>query len=147
MEFPEIGELVPHSGPMLLLRRVVEHAEDRTVCELDPADSGPFLSPDGKVPAWVALEYMAQCAAAHAGLLARAAGGVPGTGMLLGTRHLRLAVESFLTGETLRVGVACVHAGSQMVSFVGEVVGSDGDVLAEARFNVYTGEIPDSEIS
>jgi predicted hotdog family 3-hydroxylacyl-ACP dehydratase len=147
MEFPEIGDLMPHSGPMLLLRRVVEHDEDRTVCELDPADSGLFLSTGGEVPAWVALEYMAQCAAAHAGLLARAAGGKPATGMLLGTRHLHLAVESFSAGETLRVAVACVHARSQMVSFAGEVLGSGGEVLAEARFNVYTGELPGSEIS
>jgi predicted hotdog family 3-hydroxylacyl-ACP dehydratase len=146
MEFPEIGELVPHSGAMLLLRRVVEHDEDRTVCELDPADSGPFLSPEGEVPAWVALEYMAQCAAAHAGLLARAAGGVAGTGMLLGTRRLRLAVDGFPAGETLRVTVTCAHAGSQMVSFAGKVLGSGGDVLAEARFNVYTGKIPGREI-
>jgi hypothetical protein len=33
-----------------------------------------------------------------------------------------------------------------MVSFAGKVLGSGGDVLAEARFNVYTGKIPGREI-
>lgn len=137
MSFPEIRELVPHSGSMLLVRRVVEHSEERTVCEVDPADSRLFFDAEARVPAWVALEWMAQCAAARGGLYARAKGEAPRGGMLLGTRRLELAVASFAPGETVRVSVARVHAGAQMLSFAGEVRAAAGEVVAAARFNVY----------
>ncbi len=142
MSYPDVDDLIPHSGPMLLVRRVLEHSEERTVCEVDPADSGLFAAEDGAVPAWVALEYMAQCAAVHGGLSARKSGAPPRAGMLLGTRRLRLAVDSFRSGQTLHVSVACVHAGSQMLSFAGVVRAVGGAVLAEARFNVYMAETP-----
>ncbi len=137
MNYPSVGDLVPHSGAMLLVRSVVEHTATRTVCEVDPADSGLFADERGDVPAWLGLEYMAQCAAVHGGMLARASGEPPRAGMLLGTRRLRLAVDHFRSGQRLLVSVACVHAGSQMLSFAGEVRDSEGQVLAEARLNVY----------
>lgn len=136
-DFPSVAELVPHSGPMLLVKRVLEHSADRTVCEVDPAESGPFLDEGIGVPTWVGLEYMAQCAAVHGGLLARRNGEPPRAGLLLGTRRLKLATDRFRPGELLRVSVSCVHPGAQMLSFAGEVRGAAGNLLAEARFNVY----------
>ena len=41
---------------------------------VDPADSVLLADADGGVPAWVGIEYMAQCIAVHSGLLSRAAG-------------------------------------------------------------------------
>ncbi len=143
MTFPDVRELVPHSGSMLLIRRVLEHSEERTVCEIDPADSRLFFDAEGRVPAWVALEWMAQCAAARGGLYARASGEPPRAGMLLGTRRLELAVASFAAGDIVAVSVARVHAGAQMLSFAGEVRGAVGEVLAAARFNVYMIDNPE----
>lgn len=146
MSFPEVAELIPHSGPMLLVRRVLEHSQERTVCEVDPADSSLFVMEGGGIPAWLALEYMAQCAAVHGGLLAKESGAPPRAGMLLGTRRLRLAVETLQPGQSLRVSVACVHAGSQLLSFEGEVRAAEGEVLAAARFNVYMADNPGEAI-
>ena len=141
--FPDVAELVPHSGSMLLVGRVVEHSDERTVCEIDPARSGPFVDAEGRVPAWVALEYMAQCAAVHGGLSSRERGTPPRPGMLLGTRRLRLEADHFRTGQNLLASVVCVHFGAQMLSFDGEVREAEGRVLAQARFNVYMADIPD----
>jgi len=138
MEYPEIDTLVPHAAPMLLVRRVLEHSPRETVCEVYTADSVLFADRDGRVPAWVGLEYMAQCAAVHGGLAAHVAGIVPPVGMLLGTRRLELAVGWFETGQILRVAARRVHAGTQMLSFAAAIHdGRGGRVLAEARINIY----------
>lgn len=138
MEYPEIDTLVPHAAPMLLLRRVLEHSPEETVCEVDTADSTLFVDGLGRVPAWVGLEYMAQCAAVHGGLAAHMAGTLPPMGMLLGTRRLELVVGSFEIGQILRVAARRVHAGTQMLSFAAAIHdGCGGRVLAEARINIY----------
>ena len=61
-------------------------------------------------------------------------------------RRLRLAVDTLQAGQSLRVSVACVHAGSQLLSFEGEVRAAEGEVLAEARFNVYMADNPGEAI-
>lgn len=143
MEYPEIDTLMPHAAPMLLVRRVLEHSPDETVCEVDTADSGLFRARDGRVPGWVGLEYMAQCAAAHGGLVARAAGIAPPAGMLLGTRRLILAIDSFEPGQILRVATRRVHAGAQMLSFAATIHDDGGEkLLAEARINIHLAEFP-----
>ena len=55
------------------------------------ADSELFRAADGRVPAYVGLEYMAQCIAAHGGLVARALGRAPSPGLLVGAKQLALA--------------------------------------------------------
>jgi predicted hotdog family 3-hydroxylacyl-ACP dehydratase len=143
MEDPEIGTLVPHSAPMLLVRRVLEHSPQETVCEVDTADSGLFADRDGRVPAWVGLEYMAQCAAVHGGLVAFAGGNAPPAGMLLGTRRLALAIERFEPGQILRVATRRVHAGAQMLSFAAAIHDGRGEkLLSEARINIHLVEFP-----
>ncbi len=144
MEFPEVEELVPHSRPMLLVQCVLRHSADATVCQVDTADSGLFRDGDGRVPAWVGLEYMAQCAAVHGGLVTRSTGVAPRAGMLLGTRRLRLVVDRFEAGQILRVSARRVHAGAQMVSFAAEIHDRTGErLLAEARLNIYLADRPD----
>ncbi len=138
MSYPELGDLVPHSGPMLLLREVCEHDAEQTTCTADPTDSRLFLDDHGVVPAWVGLEYMAQCAAVHGGLVGRAAGESPRAGLLLGTRKLELAADCFRPGQQLRVSARRVHAGSQMLSFACEILDDQTkELLASARINVY----------
>lgn len=145
MTFPDVRELVPHSGSMLLLRRVLEHAPERTVCEVDPGDGVLFADDRGRVPSWLGLEYMAQCVAAHGGLHARAAADGPRQGMLLGTRRLRLEVVRFAAGRLLRVAAtrahAVGHATGRMLSFDCEIHDAVGETrLAAARLSVYVSE-------
>ena len=101
--FPAIEAILPHEGPMVLLSRVLSHDDDSTVCAVDVDGSGMFRDASGAVPAWVAVEYMAQCVAAHAGLVAHAAGEPPPMGFLLGGRRVTFQVARFQRGERLRV--------------------------------------------
>jgi len=138
-EIPELTELLPHSGPMLLLGRVLSHEAERTVCRLDPAASELFRDAEGRVPAWLALEWMAQCIAAHGGLLARAAGRPPSPGMLVGAKRVQLDRRDFAPGETLEVEAR--HAGSAgaLASF-DCALRSGAEIVATGALSVYVSD-------
>ena len=136
--FPSIAELVPQAGPMCLLDRVLEHAPGCTVCAVDPGRSALLAAPDGSVPVWVGLEYMAQCIAAHGGLIALARGESQLPGVLLGSRRVSFGVERFEIGRELRVS-ARHHRGERgLVAFDCDVRDLDGGPpLVHGRLNVY----------
>ncbi len=141
MAFANPRDLVPHSGQMLLLHSVVTHDAEQTVCEVRVADSTLFRNEGGDVPAWVGIEYMAQCIAAHGGLVARTSGKPPQPGMLLGTRRLEINVPTFASNQVLHVSARSVHVGAEMVSFACEIRDATaGGVLAVGRLNVYVGK-------
>ena len=101
--YPPVAEVLPHAGRMVLLDRILTHTDTRTTCEVGIRPGSVFADADGSVPAWVALEYMAQCIAAHGGLRARAAGEAIKPGALLGTRSLTLHTARFEGGQRLEV--------------------------------------------
>jgi predicted hotdog family 3-hydroxylacyl-ACP dehydratase len=123
---------------MCLLDRVVEHDASRTVCAVDPGRSALLAAPDGSVPVWVGLEYMAQCIAAHGGLVALERGEPPRPGVLLGSRRLRFGVQRFEPGRELRVA-ARHHRGERgLLAFDCEVREAGGhSPLVRGRLNVY----------
>ena len=138
-EREDVSLLLPQQGPMRLLSRVLEHTPEQTVCAADTDRSELFREPDGTVPAWVALEYMAQCMAVHAGLAARSRGEAAQPALLLGSRRLRLRVDHFAAGCTLWVS-ARHHRGEQgLVAFDCEVRDEPGGaLLASGRLLAYT---------
>jgi len=89
-----------HREPMLFLDTLVDIGPDFAVCDWQV--SADFELHDGRhgVPAYAAIEYMAQCVAVHAGARARARGFVPPQGYLLGTRQFDTSIEHFATGES-----------------------------------------------
>jgi predicted hotdog family 3-hydroxylacyl-ACP dehydratase len=136
--FPELGELLPHAAGMRLLSRVVDHGPSHTTCAVDPAAGGAFRRADGSLPAWVGLEYMAQCAAAHGGLGSRARGEAPRPGLFLGSRRARFHVDAFAPGQALRVTARHRRGELGLVAFDCEVCdAADDRRLAEGRLNVY----------
>lgn len=138
--FPDLAELVPHAGPMRLVARVLAHAPSGTRCALDPAASELFRDADGRIPGWVALEWMAQCIAAHGGLVARAAGRPPSPGMLVGARRLELAQSAFTPGDPLEVEARFAGAAGALASFECALRSGDGEVAATAILSVYVSE-------
>jgi predicted hotdog family 3-hydroxylacyl-ACP dehydratase len=93
------------------------------------------------------LEYMAQCVAAHAGLLRRASGEAPRVGFLLSVRRLEIRAPYFRRGQRL---VASAHriwgATEGLVSFDCELQDAEsGDLLLRGSISCFTpreGEIP-----
>lgn len=136
--FPAIATLVPHSGKMCLLARVLDHTRQRTSCEVDPAGSRLLANPDGSVPVWVALEYMAQCVAVHGGLASLARGETPRPGLLLGSRRIGFAARELAPGEKLRV-TAEHHRGELGLAAFDCAVSAEagGAPLVRGRLNVY----------
>ncbi len=100
----QVAELVPHSGRMSLLSRIVDYDEGWLLAEID-INSDSMFADDRGVPAWIGLEYMAQAIAAYAGLQERIQGGVPKIGFLLGSRNYSSSGDYFAHGHTFQVRV------------------------------------------
>jgi len=123
---------------MCLLDRVIEHSLEHTVCAVDPGGSSLLARIDGSVPAWVALEYMAQCIAVHGGLVAQSRGEGQRPGLFLGSRRVRFDAIDFAPGDELLVS-ARHHLGERgLVAFDCTVArNSDTAPLVHGRLNVF----------
>jgi predicted hotdog family 3-hydroxylacyl-ACP dehydratase len=136
-----IEAVVPHSGAMLLVGPILEHRPEYTRCRVEVARSALFSRPDGRVPAWVALEWMAQCVAAHGGLVAHALGLPVRPGLFLGTRGVRLRADDFAADEALEVCARHLRGELGLVSFACRLERpGGGEPLAEGNLSVYVVE-------
>ena len=102
-ELPPIDELIPHCGGSILLDRVLAHDGDSTTARVVVGSRRWLRQRDGSVAPWLAIEYMAQCVAAHEGMLSRANGRTLPLGFLVGVKSLRLGAQRFDRDEELRV--------------------------------------------
>jgi predicted hotdog family 3-hydroxylacyl-ACP dehydratase len=122
---------------MRLLDRVEAHDEERTACRVLPTASALFRNADGSVPVWVGIEFMAQCAAVHGGLLARERGEAPRPGLFVGSRRLAFRCESFAPDVPLRVTARHAAGHGDALAFDCAVEDpAGGPPLVEGRLNV-----------
>jgi len=134
---PPIDALLPQTGPMRLLESVLAHDAESTRCLIDPVRSVLFRDGSGRVPAWVGIEYMAQCIAAHGGLRARARGEAPHPRLLLGSRRLVFRCDGFERAPLLQVTARHAAGRSRMLAFECSVLHPDtGRPLVEGRLHV-----------
>jgi predicted hotdog family 3-hydroxylacyl-ACP dehydratase len=104
MSLPDIRELVPHAGPMVLLDRLVSVGDETLCAEVVIGRDTVFCDGQG-VGAWVGIEYMAQAVAAFAGYEAYVRGDAVKVGFLLGSRRYECSRPGFATGSRLHVHV------------------------------------------
>lgn len=91
IEHDEICELIPHSGQMCLLERVIRWDETSIECESGSHMlSGNPLRNEGSLPSIYLVEYGAQAMAVHGSLLAREQGRKFGNGYLAALRDLQI---------------------------------------------------------
>ena len=136
-----VEELVPHSGKMVLLDRVIEFDEENMVAELIVRDDGLFG--DGNtVPALLGIEYMAQTIAAFGGIKRRLAGRPLDLGFLLGTRRYVCNVGTFAVGSVLTVSVKRLVEDQELGVFDCHIT-AEG-ISVSAKLNVYQ---PDSAVN
>lgn len=138
MNLPDIHDLVPHSGAMSLLGRLLA-ADDENLCAEVTITAGSMFCVDGAVGAWVGVEYMAQAVAAHAGHAARLIGQPVRVGFLLGTRRYACAVPAFAVGSLLHIHVQRALQGENgLGAFECRIVdGVGGGELATATITVF----------
>ncbi len=136
-----VEELLPHSGRMVLLNRVIEFDEENMVAEVIVRDDGLFG--DGNtVPAWLGIEYMAQTIAALGGMKRRLAGKPLNPGFLLGTKRYECNVDLFPMGSVLTVSIKRLVEDQGLGVFDCHIT-AEG-MSASAKLNVYQ---PDSAIN
>ena len=107
--YPPIEELMPHRGPVVLLHAILHHDSESTDARVSIAKQKWLKRENGTVAASLAVEYMAQCVAAHEGLLALDDDRPPPTGFLVGVTGLCLEVAEFAADAKLRVRVRRVR--------------------------------------
>jgi len=101
-DLPDIRALIPHSGPMVLLDRVIS-VDAESVCAEVRIRQDSLFCVDGGVGAWVGLEYIAQAIAAYAGYNAALLGKPVKIGFLLGTRRYECVRPTFALGSVIKV--------------------------------------------
>ena len=130
----DIAELIPHSGKMVWLDRIVDCDDNALSAEFVVRDDG-LLGNDETVPTWAGIEYMAQAIAAYAGMMSRRAGEPVKPGFLLGTRRYSSNIAEFKVGSTLTVRVKKIIQENNLAAFECKIQG-DG-VEVSANLNVY----------
>lgn len=133
-----ITELLPHSGNMVFLDRVVNFDSDSMTTEVTVRSNGLF-GDERKIPAWLGIEYMAQSVAAHGGMMCKISGKPINPGFLLGTRRYQCNIDAFDVGSLLTVKVKKLIQDQGLGVFECRISG-DG-VSISANLNVYQ---PDS---
>jgi predicted hotdog family 3-hydroxylacyl-ACP dehydratase len=133
----EIRKLIPHTGLMCLLDRVIEW-DDRSIICISNTHRNPAnpLRRDGRLSAVHALEYAAQAVAVHGGLRARSAGATAAPGYLAALRDAHLHVIR-LDNLVSPLQICAYRLFGDTVNTVYECRVSAGDVLlADGRVTI-----------
>lgn len=136
----DIGSVVPHSGRMLMVDRLLASDEDSVTVSAQVRSDNLFADETG-VPAWVGIEYMAQAIAAWAGCRALARGEPVRIGFLLGTRRYVSARAHFAFGAQLRIEATRELFGDNGLGMFTCRIFEGGLELAHAQVSVF--EPPD----
>jgi predicted hotdog family 3-hydroxylacyl-ACP dehydratase len=131
-----VSELVPHSGPMLLLDDVLGAGPDWVMAGVRIAEDSLFFDPGAGMPCWLGLEYMAQTIALYSGLHARRDGRPVPIGLLLGSRRYQALTGHFALGSYLRIHARQEWYDGQMGIFDCRIE-EDERCLAWARLKVF----------
>ena len=130
----EIAELIPHSGSMILLDKIVEFDEHSLSAELVVRNYA-LLGHNKKVPAWVGIEYMAQTIAAYAGIHSKKLGEPIKLGFLLGTRRYTSNIDSFDIGTALTIKITKIIHDDKLGVFECKIYGTGIEI--NANLNVF----------
>ncbi len=136
----QIRKLVPHAGSMCLLEAVEEWSDDAITCSTTTHRRVDHpLRRDGELAALHLIEYGAQAAAVHGGLLAQREGASAARpGMLTALRDCQLYVARVDDVEaplTVRARKLIANADGSMYQFE---ISAAGVKLAEGRVSVLT---------
>lgn len=126
-------DLIPHRPPMVLIDEILDfNAETRSLTaavDVKKEWQGNY----------VAIEYMAQTAAALAGYFDKLENAEKPArpGFLLGTRRLTLDLERFEVGKRYLVKAVNEFADSNSAAFTCTIEDSSGTVVATATLNAF----------
>ena len=143
MSTQHAAQFLPHAAPMVLLETVIEVTTETARCSVNVSKDSvlaPFLNAQGALPAWYALELIAQTIGVWSGWHGAHSGESPQLGMLLGGRGLKCTVSEFAAGSELVIDVSMVLRDEKIASFEGVIsIKGEQDNLqvAKGRLNTY----------
>jgi predicted hotdog family 3-hydroxylacyl-ACP dehydratase len=141
---PRPENVLHHRGSALLLHEILEHNDEHTVASVDVSRQSWLKRQDAGVEVWVSIEYMAQCIAARAGLLAHFRNENLPRGFLIATHQLRFHMPIIEADSLLRVyakpaqgrpGLGALSHGCAVYQVDAE---SEASLIAEGRLTVST---------
>lgn len=122
---------------MLLIDELIRADDQCLEAACVVRNDGLFALPDGRLPAMVSIEYMAQTVAAFAGVRATTRGDSIKPGLLLGARNFSASAAYLSPGDRLRITVTLViESANGLAVFDCEIRGAD--LHATARLTVIT---------
>ena len=136
-QLPDIEEVLQHRGNMRLIDHLIEFNNESIVAEYSPRSDAWYADDQGKMPAWIGIELMAQTVAAHVGMLKRSAKMPQKNGALVGTRRYSSAVSSFAAGLALQIQVTVVYQDTSGLGAYDCSINCDGSALATATLKVF----------
>lgn len=129
---------LPHRGRMLLLDRVLEAGPGRMLCAVSLRADSPFCR-DGRVPAYIGIEYMAQATGALVGWQSMTRGQPVRVGFLISVRKYSSRVNHFSAGTTLRVESLETLRDEEFGSMMCSIYNSDDELpIVKAQLNAYS---------
>lgn len=132
-------DYLPHQSPMVVLETVCNVSAEQAECEVIVAADGilaPFLNAHGALPAWFAIEMMAQTIGVWRGWHGEQSGAEPKLGLLLGSRAFNSSLSEFPAASRLRVYVTMLLQDDKLASF-DCWVSLNGETVTTAKLNVY----------
>lgn len=134
------ADYLPHEAPMVLLEEVIAVSDERAHCRVTVNRHGvlaPFITAEGDLPGWFALELMAQTVGVWSGWHRHQSGQQTITlGMVLGARELVCAPGYFPSGDTLDIDVRLLMQDDRFASFECQIRSAKGHE-ATGRVNTF----------
>jgi predicted hotdog family 3-hydroxylacyl-ACP dehydratase len=141
--YPPIEELLPHSGPMVLLDALTHWTKGSAQCRLRVRDCAPFVVA-GHVESVVTLEYMAQAVAACLGYEALLGGGAVRVGMVIACKRFEAFAAQLCVGDELAIHVQCIQGNDTLSHFDCKVLRA-GELFASSVLTLYhAAQLPDA---
>ena len=134
-----VAAYLPHESPMILLETLVSISPEEVVAQVSVSADGvlsPFLTVEGDLPGWYAIEMMAQAIGVWSGWHGMQNGRPPLLGMLLGVRGFEIDLPVFSNEMILDVSALQLMSDGKLGSF-SCLVRCAGNVLAKSQINVY----------
>lgn len=132
-----VMQIVPHSGKMSLLDRVIDYDFDKLEIhtEVDITPDSMFFDKDmNGIPVWIGFEYMAQSISALSGIYGKKQGQEPKIGFIMSVNNFTANKSVFPANSIAKIFVRQTMRMDNIVSFDGNIT-LDDTIVATAVIN------------
>lgn len=134
---PDIEDVLQHRGNMRLIDHLIAFENESIVAEYLPLSDAWYTDDQGRMPAWIGIELMAQAVAAHVGMLKHSEELPQKNGALVGTRRYSSTIPSFAAGMVLQIQATVVYQDASGLGAYDCSIFCNGHVLATATLKVF----------